>query len=103
MSSLSSAFGNGPQLYNSSNLYSYSSKYQAQSQAKTPSSIYKINLDFLDQSNLKNNEKFNQLCENSKRTIQREISNFSSQFIFTDQEDMPRQYSIYQKIISSNV
>lgn len=52
---------------------------------------------------MKNNEKFNQLCENSTRTIQRELSNYSSQFIFTDQNDMPKQYSIYQKIISSNV
>lgn len=71
--------------------------------AKPPCAIYKINLDFLTQSAVKSAEKFNQLCENSSRTIKREISNFTSQFIFTDQEDMPKQYSIYQKIISSNV
>lgn len=69
-----------------------------------PCTIYKISLDFLLQSNMAKVEKFNQLCENSMRTIQREISDFSSQFIFTEpNEIMPKQYSFYQKIISSNV
>jgi hypothetical protein len=45
----------------------------------------------------------NQLCENSMRTIQRDISNYSSQFIFNDNNDTkPNMISIYQKIISSN-
>lgn len=73
-----------------------------QSTSKPPCSIYKINLDFLDHSK-QAREKFNQLCENSTRTIQREINNRFSQFIFTDQDEMPKQYSLYQKIISSNV
>ena len=44
---------------------------------------------------------FNQLCENSTRTIQRDTSNFSSQFIFNDDE-MPKQYSVYQRIINAS-
>ncbi|RNA22577.1 GTPase-activating Rap Ran-GAP domain 3 [Brachionus plicatilis] len=82
-----------------SNSFSFPTKQNA---SKPPCSIYKINLDFLDHSNIRAKEKFNQLCENSTRTIQREINNCSSQFIFTDQDEMPKQYSIYQKIISSN-
>ena len=44
---------------------------------------------------------FNQLCENSTRTIQRDKSNFSSQFVFNDGE-MPKQYSVYQRIINTS-
>ena len=80
------------------------SSSQSLQQAKPPSSIYKISLDFLTQMGQKSNEKFrHQLCENSTRTIQREISNFSSQFLFANEDETSKQYSIYQKIISSNV
>jgi hypothetical protein len=72
-------------------------------QTKAPCTIYKLNLDFLVQSSVKNSEKFNQLIENSTRTIKRDLSNFSSQFLFTNDEEKNRQYSIYQRIIASNV
>jgi hypothetical protein len=86
-----------------SNVFSFSnSGNNKQQQVKIPSTIYKINLDFLIQSG--SNEKFNQLCENSARTIKREMSNFSSQFIFSDQDDLTNsKHSIYHQIISSNV
>lgn len=74
--------------------------------AKEPCTIYKINLDFLNHAKSRVNKNFfmNQLCENSMRTIQRDISNYSSQFIFNDNDDTkPNMNSIYQKIISSNV
>ena len=70
---------------------------------KQPCTIYKINLNFLNKSSERQVEKFNELCENSKRTIKRDTSNYSSQFIFNDQDEIAKKYSIYQKIISSNV
>jgi hypothetical protein len=82
-----------------SNLFGYA-KLQ---HTKAPCTIYKLNLDFLIQPNVKNSEKFNQLIENSTRTIKRDLSNFSSQFLFTNDEEKNRQYSIYQRIISANV
>ena len=118
---------------NSSNMFSFSSSNQPKSQVSTASSgisastlpsgsinnssststtsnkqpctIYKINLDFLKNTNAKSSEKFvfNQLCENSTRTIQREISNFSSQFIFTEADEATKHNSIYRRIIASNV
>jgi hypothetical protein len=79
-----------------------SNKSQQQQPAKPPCSIYKISLDFLTQTSQKANDNFrHQLCENSTRTIQREISNFSSQFLFANDESETSK--IYQKIISSNV
>jgi hypothetical protein len=76
---------------------------QPQQQAKPPCSIYKISLDFLTQTSQKLSENFrHQLCENSTRTIQREISNFSSQFLFAANDETETS-KIYQKIISSNV
>jgi len=79
------------------------SQQAQQLSTKNPCTIYKIKLDFLNQSNLKTSDKFifNQLCENSTRTIQRDTSNFSSQFIFNDDE-MPKQYSVYQRIINAS-
>jgi hypothetical protein len=78
------------------------SKSQQQPAAKPPCSIYKISLDFLTQTSQKASDNFrHQLCENSTRTIQREISNFSSQFLFAN--DDSETSKIYQKIISSNV
>ena len=73
--------------------------------SKQPCTIYKINLDFLKNTSAKSNEKFvfNQLCENSTRTIQREISNYSSQFIFTEPDETTKHNSIYRRIIASNV
>ena len=106
-----------------------------------------MNLDFLIQKNNPklNDTKFAQLCQNSSRTIKREIRSddyYSSQFIFTDNDNnehmnktvnnnngstsvdlsnkstgnsandseqqqqslsKTNKYSIYQKIISSNV
>ncbi|CAF0797732.1 unnamed protein product [Brachionus calyciflorus] len=95
--------GYAPPIHSGGNVFSFSNNKTIQNQTKHPFSIYKINLDFLHNSNDKTNEKFNQLCENSTRKIQREITNCSSQFIFTDKDViMPKQYSIYQKIISSN-
>ena len=70
---------------------------------KEPCTIYKISLEFLIASNYKVNKKFNQLCENSKRTIQRDISDYSSQFIFNDYDDLLKVNPIYQNIISSNL
>jgi hypothetical protein len=80
------------------------SKSQQPIASKEPCTIYKISLDFLNQSNMKTNDKFmfNQLCENSSRTIQRDVSNIASQFLFNDDE-LSKQYSVYQKIINSNV
>lgn len=76
-----------------------------QSTVRETCTIYKINLDFLNQSNMKTSDKFifNQLCEDSSRTIQRDVSNLTSQFIFNDNDEMARQYSVYQRIINSNV
>lgn len=78
----------------------------AASNSKEPCTIYKISLDFLNRSNTKTNDKFyfNQLCEDSTRVIQRDISNIASQFIFNENDnEMSRQYSVYQRIINSNV
>jgi hypothetical protein len=83
----------------SSNLYGNTKLHHT----KTPCTIYNLNLDFLVQSNVKHSEKFNQLIENSTRTIKRDLSNFSSQFLFTNDEEKNKQYTIYQRIISSNV
>jgi hypothetical protein len=49
-----------------------------------PCTIYRINLDFLIEKS-SYEIKFNQLCENSSRTIKRELNyeNLNSQFIFT--------------------
>ena len=88
----------------SSNGFSSSSS-NLEKNSKEPCTIYKINLDFLNHKKYKVNQNFimNQLCENSMRTIQRDISNYSSQFIFNDNNDTkPNMISIYQKIISSN-
>lgn len=92
-------------------LNSNSSSSSSTTQPTKPCSIYKINLDFLRQSSHKAADKFvfNQLCENSTRTIQREISNYSSQFMFYNNESSDndattnKHNSIYRKIISSNV
>lgn len=88
---------------NNNNNKSVISQQAQQLSTKNPCTIYKIKLDFLNQSNLKTSDKFifNQLCENSTRTIQRDTSNFSSQFIFNDDE-MPKQYSVYQRIINAS-
>ncbi len=75
-------------------------------QLKEPCTIYNINLNFLNSSaSSRSNKKFfiNQLVENSTRTIKRDTSNYSSQFVFNDSDDMPQKNSIYQKIITSNV
>lgn len=49
-----------------------------------PSIIYKIKLDFLFEKS-SHEIRFNQLCENSSRTIKRELNheNLNSQFIYT--------------------
>jgi hypothetical protein len=82
--------------------------------------IYKIDLNFLNRqlinknkgSGDKNSSKskiaenivFNQLCETSKRTIQREINNMNPRFLFNDQNfKQNHKNSIYKNIINSNV
>lgn len=71
-------------------------------QLKEPCTIYKICLDFLIASNYKVHKKFNQLCEDSKQTIQRDISDYSSQFMFNENDDALKMNPIYKNIISSN-
>jgi len=70
-------------LYSSTTL---TQKSFSNSNKMFPCSIYKINLDFLVEKS-SYEIKFNQLCENSSRTIKRELNyeNLNSQFIYTSE------------------
>ncbi len=59
------------------------------------STIYKMTLAYLLQSNIKSSE-FSQLCEDSNRTIQREINSFSFNMI----EPGDSRLTAYHRIIT---